>query len=127
MALLRRWKSGGGRQLHVRSTPSDDESSAAWSTSTHESLDPITRNRRSPSHGASIGTVQELLERQPALQRTLSVRNSYLEPLHYLQISLLAEFRRDSGGKELGEVDDSLQRALLTTVNGIAAGMRNTG
>ena len=53
--------------------------------------------------------------------------DSYLEPLHYLQISLLAEFRRDSGGKELGKVDDSLQRALLTTVNGIAAGMRNTG
>ena len=69
----------------------------------------------------------ELLDRQPELQRTLAVRNSYLEPLHYLQVSLLAEFRRDSGRREVGEVDGDLQRALLTTVNGIAAGMRNTG
>ncbi len=69
----------------------------------------------------------ELLERQPVLQRTLSVRNRYLEPLHHLQITLLSRCRSESGGNERGGVDQNLQRALLTTVNGIAAGMRNTG
>jgi phosphoenolpyruvate carboxylase len=63
-----------------------------------------------------------LLDDQPVLQRTLAVRDSYLEPLHHQQVALLRQYRdRD------GTADQALQRALLTTVNGIAAGMRNTG
>jgi phosphoenolpyruvate carboxylase len=61
-----------------------------------------------------------LLADQPALRRTLAVRDTYLEPLHHLQVALLRQFRTDGA-------DPALQRALLTTVNGIAAGMRNTG
>jgi phosphoenolpyruvate carboxylase len=68
----------------------------------------------------------ELLERQPVLRRTLAVRDTYLEPLHHLQVSLLQRFRAEQD-EGRGEVDPTLQRALLTTVNGIAAGMRNTG
>ena len=60
------------------------------------------------------------LARYPQLRRTLQVRDVYLEPLHHLQVSLLAR-RRD------GELDQDLQRALLLTVNGIVAGLRNTG
>jgi len=72
----------------------------------------------------------ELLDGQPVLRRTLAVRDTYLEPLHHLQIALLRRYRqtdrpaaayRGAGG------DPTVQRALLTTVNGIAAGMRNTG
>ncbi len=62
-----------------------------------------------------------LLARHHLLRDTLEVRAAYLEPLHHLQVSLLARRR------EVDEPDPDLRRALLRTVNGIAAGMRNTG
>jgi phosphoenolpyruvate carboxylase len=62
-----------------------------------------------------------LLARHAVLRHTLQVRASYLEPLHHLQVALLGRCR------EVDEPDPDLRRALLRTVNGIAAGMRNTG
>ncbi|MDQ4011069.1 MAG: phosphoenolpyruvate carboxylase [Actinomycetota bacterium] len=62
-----------------------------------------------------------LLARHRLLRHTLQVRAAYLEPLHHLQISLLARHR------EMDAPDPDLRQALLRTVNGIAAGMRNTG
>lgn len=67
----------------------------------------------------------ELLDRQPLLQRTLAVRDRYLLPLHQLQIELLARHRWALGAGD--DIDPALVRALLLTVNGIAAGLRNTG
>ena len=67
----------------------------------------------------------ELLDTDPVLQRTLRVRDDYLAPLHYLQVALTERRRADQAAGR--EPDPDLARALLLTVNGIAAGLRNTG
>jgi phosphoenolpyruvate carboxylase len=61
-----------------------------------------------------------LLEGNAPLERSIAVRNPYIDPIHLLQVELLRRNREQPG-------DPQLLRALRITINGIASGMRNTG
>src|SRR5438128_191168 len=61
-----------------------------------------------------------LLEKNPVLARSIRLRNPYVDPLSLIQVALLRR-KRD------GEEDMNLNYALAATINGIAAGLRNSG
>ncbi len=63
---------------------------------------------------------QTLLERNPVLEHSIRLRNPYVDPLSLLQVELI---RR----KRTGEDSPELNRAITATINGISAGLRNTG
>lgn len=63
---------------------------------------------------------KRLLDGNPVLQRSIDVRNPYIDPINLVQTEILVRLRRDPD-------DERLLDAMLVTVNGIAAGMRNTG
>jgi phosphoenolpyruvate carboxylase len=60
------------------------------------------------------------VEATPVLRRSIDVRNPYVDPINLIQIELLARLRQAQDAPEL-------VRAFVVTVNGIAAGLRNTG
>lgn len=72
-------------------------------------------------HVKKISGHTQLLEGYPTMRQSILFRNSYIEPLHALQIELLHRVRANQHSSEI------TRRALRITIAGIAAGMRNTG
>jgi hypothetical protein len=68
----------------------------------------------------SIAGQSALLERNPALARSIRLRLPYIEPLNYLQIELPRRYRN-------GDTDERVREGIHLTINGGAAGLRNTG
>ncbi len=68
---------------------------------------------------------QQLLADNPVLRRSIDVRNPYVDPINLLQVELLRRLRAAPDAN--AEETVWLRRALLVTINGVAAGMRNTG
>lgn len=67
---------------------------------------------------------EDILDNVPVIQESIRLRNPYVDPLSYLQVQLLNELR---GLRQQGQDDAELLREVLLTINGIAAGLRNTG
>jgi phosphoenolpyruvate carboxylase len=80
-------------------------------------------------HGVlTIAGERQLLASEPGLRQTLDLRAPYLDPLSYIQVELI-ERKRGARASHAAEADDPahLDHALHLTINGIAAGLRNTG
>jgi phosphoenolpyruvate carboxylase len=67
-----------------------------------------------------IKNTNELLSDNEVLKNTLNVRNSYLDPLSLIQITLMQKMKNST-------LVDKEKKALLLSINGLAAGLRNTG
>lgn len=96
--------------------------------------DPGIKNRIwgriSEEHAASVRALlliteqEHLLDNSPVLQRSIRLRNPYVDPLSYIQVSLLRRFRAlhdDSPERE------AVAHPLLLTIAGISSGLLNTG
>ncbi|HEY5573171.1 MAG TPA: phosphoenolpyruvate carboxylase [Anaerolineales bacterium] len=67
----------------------------------------------------------ELMDSEPVIQRSVHLRNPYIDPLNYIQVEMLRRLRRlpDPDSSEA----EALMDVILLTINGIAAGLKNTG
>jgi phosphoenolpyruvate carboxylase len=72
----------------------------------------------------AITEAKALLDRHPVLQRSIRLRNPYVDPMNAIQVELLRR-HRDPGASD--EEREAVRRPLLRSIAGIAAGLRNTG
>jgi phosphoenolpyruvate carboxylase len=73
----------------------------------------------------AISGHESLLELEPVTQNAVHLRNPYIDPLNYIQVEMLRRLRAlsDPDSPEA----DSLREVIFLTINGIAAGLKNTG
>jgi phosphoenolpyruvate carboxylase len=70
-----------------------------------------------------VANAPQLLDNEPVLRRSITVRNPYVDPMNYMQVGLIRRLRTETDP----DVRRKLQQAILLSVNGIAAGLQNTG
>jgi phosphoenolpyruvate carboxylase len=82
-------------------------------------------HRRAREAILAITKHRALMDGEPVIQRSIELRNPYVDPLNYLQVEMLRRLRAlpDPEGPE----GEALREVIVLTVNGIAAGLRNTG
>jgi phosphoenolpyruvate carboxylase len=68
-----------------------------------------------------------LLGGRQVLARAVALRDPYVDALSHLQLRALAALRDEAGPALSGDERERLERLLLLTVNGVAAGLQNTG
>ncbi|HEX7002909.1 MAG TPA: phosphoenolpyruvate carboxylase [Trueperaceae bacterium] len=83
----------------------------------------IEREHRLSVELVELATGSPLLEHDLTLARAIELRNPYVDPISHLQVELLKRLR--NGGDEQGR--EELEYAMLVTLIGISAGLRNTG
>jgi len=66
-----------------------------------------------------------LMDGDPVIQRSIHLRNPYVDPLNYLQVEMLRRLR--AVPDQEGPVAEAYREVIVLTINGIAAGLRNTG
>jgi phosphoenolpyruvate carboxylase len=66
-----------------------------------------------------------LMDSDPVIQRSVQLRNPYVDPLYYIQIEMLRRLRALEDPN--GEQAETLREVVVMTINGIAGGLRNTG
>jgi phosphoenolpyruvate carboxylase len=65
------------------------------------------------------------MDGDPVIQRSVHLRNPYVDPLNYLQVEMLRRLR--SLADQDGDEATGYREIVVVTINGIAAGLRNTG
>jgi phosphoenolpyruvate carboxylase len=79
--------------------------------------------RRTEQMVLIVAGADQLLDKEPVLRRSIKVRNPYVDPMNYLQVALLQQLKVEQDPERRRQ----LTAAVLSSVNGIAAGLQNTG
>ncbi len=87
--------------------------------------------RIAAEHGTTLGVLEtitgahERLAGNPLLARSIQNRFAYLDPLNHLQVELIHRHRAVAG--DPAQIDERVHRGIHLSINGVAAGLRNTG
>ena len=98
-------------------SPSDASPPTGLPTTLHDGL---AQSKNTITALLEIHGKDKLLNANPLLKRSIRNRFTYLDPINHLQVELLRRHRA-------GHTDERTQRAIHLTINGVAAGLRNSG
>ncbi len=85
----------------------------------------VDEHERTAACLTTITGARERLAGNPLLARSIKNRFAYLDPLNHLQVELIKRHRASMKAER--EMDERVRRGILLAINGIAAGLRNTG